>query len=76
MAVLRELVPTFLSQISHNAPRTNRKLETLDTCILYPFLTSEIGSELIHISQSLVKNKITNSNEYNYFHMYFIINIC
>ena len=33
MAVLRELVPTFLSQISHNALRTNRKLETLDACI-------------------------------------------
>ena len=34
MAVLRELVPTFLSQISHNALRTNRKLETLDACII------------------------------------------
>ena len=33
MADIRELVPTFLESLSHNALCHNRKRETLDACI-------------------------------------------
>ena len=34
MADIRELVPTFLESLSHNALCHNRKRETLDACII------------------------------------------
>jgi len=33
MAEIRELVPTFLERLSHNALPENRKWKTLDACI-------------------------------------------
>ena len=33
MADIRELVPTFLESLSHNALCHNRKRQTLDACI-------------------------------------------
>ena len=73
MADIRELVPTFLKSLSHNALCHNRKRETLDACIeiCLAYKRNNVTTSssflqlyifLVHIQQKLSINN-NNNNE-------------